>query len=66
MPPHVAWRKSSYSNGGTNCVEFAQLPDGMIGMRNSRDPDGTVLAYPRAALAELLAGIKHGEYDDLA
>lgn len=66
MPPHLVWRKSSYSNGGTNCVEFAQLPDGTIGMRNSRDPDGAVLECTRTELRALLDGIKHGEYDDLA
>lgn len=66
MPAPVAWRKSSYSNGGTNCVEMAALPDGTIGMRNSRNPDGAMLALPRAAIAALLAGIKANELDDLA
>lgn len=62
----VNWRKSSYSNGGTNCVELAALPDGTIGMRNSRDPDGTVHTYGRDAIRALIAGIKNGELDDLA
>lgn len=60
------WRKSTYSNGGTNCVEFAALPDGTIGMRNSRDPEGAILVHPRDSIRALLAGIKHGEFDDLA
>lgn len=66
MTTGANWRKSSYSNGGTNCVEFAALPDESVGMRNSRDPDGAVLIYPRTEIRALIAGIKRGEYDDLA
>jgi hypothetical protein len=60
------WRKSTHSNGGTNCVELAALPDGDIGMRNSRHPEGAVLAWPRQAIAEMLAAMKANEFDDLA
>lgn len=66
MPAPLIWRTSSYSNGGTNCVQFADLPDGTIAMRNSRDPDGAVLVHSRTAIRALLAGIKQGEFDDLA
>ena len=44
------WRKSSYSgsNGG-NCVELAGV-GGVVGVRDSKDPDGPVLLVSPAAL----------------
>ena len=44
--PH--WVKStlSYSNG--NCVEVAGLPDGTVGVRDSKHPDGPQLTFPPA------------------
>lgn len=62
----IVWRKSSYSNGGTNCVEFAALGGGEVAVRNSREPDGTVLNFPRSAIKHLIEGAKDGEFDDLA
>jgi hypothetical protein len=62
----VAWRKSSHSNSQGNCVEFAQLADGSVAVRNSRFPDGPALVYTRAEINALLAGAKDGEFDDLA
>jgi hypothetical protein len=41
----LAWRKSSYSGATSgNCVEIAALPDGGRAVRDSKDPDGPVLA----------------------
>jgi hypothetical protein len=62
----AAWRKSSYSNSQGNCVEFAELADGSVAVRNSRFPDGPALVYTRAEISALLAGAKDGEFDDLA
>jgi hypothetical protein len=62
----AAWRKSSHSNSQGNCVEFAELPDGSVAMRNSRFPQGPALVYTRAEISALLAGAKDGEFDDLA
>ena len=43
----LSWRKSSYStsNGG-NCVEVGTAPR-TIAVRDSKDPDGPVLAVSR-------------------
>jgi hypothetical protein len=60
------WRKSQASNPGGSCVQVAELADGAIAMRNSRYPSGPALIYTRAEIAAFLAGVKNGEFDDLA
>ena len=62
----VAWQKSRWSNPSGNCVEVASLPDGAIALRNSRHPSGPALVYARAEISAFLAGVKGGEFDDLA
>ncbi|MET7772136.1 MULTISPECIES: DUF397 domain-containing protein [Nocardia] len=61
-----AWRKSSFSgpNGG-NCVEVAEASGGLVAMRNSRDPEGSVLFYTRPEIDAFVRGAKAGEFDDL-
>lgn len=59
------WRKSVRSGFQGNCVEFAVAGAG-VAVRNSRDPHGTVLAFPAADVAAFLTAIKNGELDDLA
>lgn len=60
----LGWRRSTYSLEG-NCVELAALPDGRVGMRNSRHPEGAMAAFTRGQIDALLRGIKAGEFDDL-
>jgi hypothetical protein len=59
----VAWKKSTRSNGSGECVEVAELADGQRLVRDSKNPDGAVLAFGTAHWAAFLAGVKSGEFD---
>ncbi|MBR7839666.1 DUF397 domain-containing protein [Actinospica durhamensis] len=62
----AGWRKSSYSNGQGNCVEFKQ-EDGLILVRDSKQGGtGPVLRFTHAEVGAFLLGAKDGEFDDLA
>jgi len=60
----LAWRKASFSHAANNCLELAPV-DGMVAVRDSKDPDGPVLTYTKAELRAFLNGAKAGEFDDL-
>lgn len=60
----IAWRKASFCASG-ECVEVTQR-DGMILMRDSKEPDGNPLRYTAEEWKTFLRGVKAGEFDDLA
>jgi hypothetical protein len=51
----VAWRKSSHSASG-NCIEVADVR-GQVCVRDSKDPDGPVLAFTPAQWDEFLRSL---------
>ena len=54
----IAWRKSSYSgNSGGNCVEVGAAAP-LIAVRDSKDPDGTRLAFGHEAWQAFAAKVK--------
>jgi Domain of unknown function (DUF397) len=59
---HPAWRKSSYSGGnesGSNCVEVAGT-DGVVAVRDSKDPGVGALAFSPAQWRAFVAAVKAG------
>jgi hypothetical protein len=59
----LVWRKSSRSSGeGGNCVELA-VTTGAVFVRDSKNPEGPVLAWAPAALGALLGKVKDGRFD---
>lgn len=57
------WMKSSLSFANGNCVEVAGLPDGRIGVRNSRDLQGPILRFTSDEWDAFLGGVRNGEFD---
>lgn len=57
------WVKSSLSYSTGECVAVADLPDGKVGVRHSKDPDGPVLQFTPAEWRAFLAGAHLGEFD---
>ncbi|MFI1828454.1 DUF397 domain-containing protein [Streptomyces sp. NPDC020412] len=57
------WTKSSYSQQGGNCVEWAPAhasATGVVPVRDSKVPAGPVLRVPATAFAAFVAGVKDG------
>jgi hypothetical protein len=62
-PAAPEWVKSSLSFANGGCVEVKELPGGGIGVRNSRYPDGPVLAFTLEEWHAFLGGVRNGEFD---
>ncbi|WP_407924465.1 DUF397 domain-containing protein [Actinomadura physcomitrii] len=59
----MRWRKSSYSgHSGGDCVEVANLAS-VVGVRDSKDPEGPELAFDAAAWRVFAREVKGGEHD---
>ena len=53
------WRKASYSgNGGGSCVEVARNLPRVVVVRDSKDPNGPVLAIEPADWRDFIADVK--------
>jgi hypothetical protein len=60
LPP--TWRKSSHSGGGQQCVEVAGL-DTTVVVRDSKNPDGSKLAFPPRTWSDFIDRIRNGTFD---
>jgi hypothetical protein len=65
---HAAWRKSSRSANGGNCVEVAVaacVSGHMIAVRDSKDRSGPVLVFAPDEWRAFAAGVRAGEFNHL-
>lgn len=54
--------RKSLGGGGEVCVEVAKKGD-FIGVRDSKNPSGPVLAYTKEEWRVFIEGVKNGEFD---
>nr|WP_245547028.1 DUF397 domain-containing protein [Nocardia brevicatena] len=54
-PSMARWFKSSYSESNGQCVEVAHFADGMVGVRDSKNPTGPALIFTPAEWDAFLA-----------
>ena len=60
----MAWRTSTFSDGESNCVEVADLPDGGRLVRDTMDAGaGPTLRFTPAEWVAFVAGVRAGEFD---
>jgi hypothetical protein len=58
------WVKSSYSNNGGNCVEWAPacaVATGTVPVRDSKSPGGPVLEFRAASFISFVSGVRTGD-----
>lgn len=62
----AVWRKSSRSGTNGSCVEVARnlvTVQGIVGVRDSKDPTGPALAFSPEAFRVFTEGVKRGRFD---
>jgi uncharacterized protein DUF397 len=57
MKPITNWQKSSYSGEESNCVEVGKAPN-LVGVRDTKDRDGGMLAFGQGSWGSFLAAVK--------
>lgn len=59
----LSWIKSSLSFANGNCVEVANLRNGEIGVRDSKNSEGPVLRFTPDEWHAFVGGVRNGEFD---
>jgi Domain of unknown function (DUF397) len=62
MISHDDYKKSSFSGGG-GCVEVRVLENGMIGLRDSKDPAKPPHIFTPQEWVAFVAGVRNAEFD---
>ena len=55
----LVWRKPTYSNSSSNCVEVASQP-GTVAVRDSKNPAGPRLAITPAGWSAFVSRVQDG------
>ncbi len=55
------WRKSSFSDGASNCVELSRHKQGLL-VRDSKSPLSGMLSFADRSAAHFLTAVKAGRF----
>ena len=58
-----SWVKSSLSYANGDCLEVANLPEGIVGVRDSKDAQGPILRFTSDEWHAFVGGVQNGEFD---
>jgi hypothetical protein len=58
---NAEWRTSTRSGTEGNCVEVRAI-DGIVEVRDSKNPDGSILRFTHAEWTAFLGGAEDGEF----
>ncbi|WP_274916604.1 DUF397 domain-containing protein [Streptomyces sp. WZ-12] len=58
----VTWRKSSYSNGQSSCVEVSDDFPETVPVRDSKDPHGPALTFSAGDWSSFVTALKGGAF----
>lgn len=56
------WFKSSRSSSQKDCVEIAHLDEGMVGVRDSKNPSGPALVFAPSEWDAFTQGVRGGTF----
>ncbi|MBF6086119.1 DUF397 domain-containing protein [Nocardia cyriacigeorgica] len=56
------WFTSTRTSGGKDCVEVAHLRDGLVGVRDSKNPNGPALVLTPRQWDAFTAVVSNGEF----
>jgi Domain of unknown function (DUF397) len=59
----ASWVKSSLSYANGSCVQVANLPEGIVGVRDSKDTKGPILRFTPDEWQAFVGGVQNGEFD---
>lgn len=59
----ATWRKSVRSGGAQDCVEIADNLPGVVGVRDSKNPESPALAFTRGEWGTFVGRVKNGTFD---
>lgn len=61
--PATGWRKSSYSSdSGPQCVEFQPAPQGLVAVRDSKNPALGAHAFTAEEWMHFVDAVRNGEF----
>ncbi|WP_329578879.1 DUF397 domain-containing protein [Kitasatospora sp. NBC_01250] len=58
----AAWRKSTHSDNGGQCIEVADGFPGVMPVRDSKNPEGGALVFGADAFASFVTEVKAGTF----